>query len=273
SDIYALGMMAIFALTGIEPSLLFSDRHTGEIKWRDLAVVNPKLADIIDRMVRQDYRDRYQDATEAHQALTELSNQAIAKPLASPKLLSTKTILAATALLFALGSGYYFLQQPKTPLLLTYENTEYGIEVDYPDNWILEKVEDPFGTVARFYPEESQTENTFPLVTIEAINVDADLSLDDYNTEAISQIIKHLPEAKIINSRPIELNDKPAHRIVYTGKNKNSNVTNKYLQVWFKKVDKIFILTYVAPKDKYQDFSEAVEQIMIDSLVEAEVNN
>ncbi|MEM7595766.1 MAG: serine/threonine-protein kinase, partial [Cyanobacteria bacterium P01_A01_bin.83] len=46
SDIYALGMMAIFALTGIEPSLLFSDRHTGEIKWRDLAVVNPKLADI-----------------------------------------------------------------------------------------------------------------------------------------------------------------------------------------------------------------------------------
>lgn len=73
SDIYALGMTTIFALTGIEPSLLFRDRHPGEIKWRDRTNVNPKLGDIIDRMVRQDYRDRYPDAAAAHQALKEFS--------------------------------------------------------------------------------------------------------------------------------------------------------------------------------------------------------
>ena len=217
SDIYALGMMAIFAITGIYPSQIPEERETGELKWRDRISVNPKLADILDKMVRYDFRDRYANAAEAHQALQEFLNPIIPKPKSS----LVKKILATTALLFTLGGGgYYFWQQNQTPLLLTYENTEYGIEIDYPDNWILEKVEDPFGTIARFYPKDSQREDTPVLVTIEVVNIDSNTSLDDYNTAAIAQIIKHLPEVKIIDSRPMELDNKPSHRIVYTGKKK-----------------------------------------------------
>lgn len=68
SDIYALGMIAIQALTGLTPSQLSEDPETGEIVWQHDRV-NPALVDIINKMVCYHYRDRYQSATVALQAL------------------------------------------------------------------------------------------------------------------------------------------------------------------------------------------------------------
>ncbi len=63
SDIYALGVTAIEMLTGIEPQNLMED-HNGEIIWRKEAVVSDRLADILNQMVRADYRDRYSSVEE-----------------------------------------------------------------------------------------------------------------------------------------------------------------------------------------------------------------
>ena len=95
---------------------------------------------------------------------------------------------------------------------MTYENTKHGIEIDYPDNWILEQIENPLGIVARLHPKQSQEETNSVLVTIETENIDPTISLGDYSTEKISQIITNLPAAKIIDSRPIELNQKIARK-------------------------------------------------------------
>lgn len=73
SDIYAVGMMCIQALTGIQPRHLGEDSQTGEIKWRELAELSgPELGDLLDLMVRYDYRERYATATEALEALWSL---------------------------------------------------------------------------------------------------------------------------------------------------------------------------------------------------------
>ncbi|NEO98107.1 MAG: tetratricopeptide repeat protein [Symploca sp. SIO2E9] len=73
SDIYAIGMMAIQALTGIHPRHLSEDPQTGEIKWRELAALSgPELGDLLDLMVRYDYRERYPTATKALEALRSL---------------------------------------------------------------------------------------------------------------------------------------------------------------------------------------------------------
>ena len=73
SDIYALGIVAIQALTGIHPKHLQEDAETGEIDWRDSAKqVSPELAAILDRMVRYDFRVRYSTAVEALEALESL---------------------------------------------------------------------------------------------------------------------------------------------------------------------------------------------------------
>ncbi|NWF58788.1 MAG: protein kinase [Fischerella sp.] len=79
SDIYALGMMGIQALTGVYPHTLQDEPDTGEILWQDLTSVSPELADVLTKMTRYHFKDRYQTATEALQALRELANSHVSK--------------------------------------------------------------------------------------------------------------------------------------------------------------------------------------------------
>lgn len=73
SDVYAVGMVGIQALIGLHPKRLSEDIKTGEIIWREHAPhVSPELADILDKMVRYDFRDRYETAVDALTALQEL---------------------------------------------------------------------------------------------------------------------------------------------------------------------------------------------------------
>jgi tetratricopeptide (TPR) repeat protein len=73
SDIFAVGMVGIQALTGISPDQLLIDPDTGEVSWHEYASLSPDLAQVLDKMVRYDYRERYQSATSALQALKDLT--------------------------------------------------------------------------------------------------------------------------------------------------------------------------------------------------------
>lgn len=74
SDLYALGMTAIHALTGYQPSVLPEDPDTGELLWQSEAKVSWGLAIVLNRMVRLQARERYQSAREVQQALQHLAN-------------------------------------------------------------------------------------------------------------------------------------------------------------------------------------------------------
>lgn len=78
SDIYAVGMLGIKAITGINfaPHLgggLDTDAQ-GEIIWQPYAEVSDNLAAILAKMVRHNYRDRYQSTAEAIQAIQNLTS-------------------------------------------------------------------------------------------------------------------------------------------------------------------------------------------------------
>ncbi|MCC5615814.1 serine/threonine protein kinase [Nostoc sp. CHAB 5836] len=74
SDIYSLGIIAIQALTGLQPTELQEDPATGEIIWRHSVTVNHQLAAVLSKMVRYHFKDRYQNATEALQACKDAIN-------------------------------------------------------------------------------------------------------------------------------------------------------------------------------------------------------
>ncbi len=86
SDIYAVGMIAIQALTTIHPRHLTEDFQTGEINWRHRAPhISRELAEFLDRMVRYDFRVRYPTAAEALCALRSLSTSSTpSAPLPEP---------------------------------------------------------------------------------------------------------------------------------------------------------------------------------------------
>ena len=84
SDLYAVGMIAIQGLTGVLPSLLSENIKTGELAWRESSAnaavkyrthVNDDFARVIDKLVRYDFRDRYQSAEEALAAVCYLQEQ------------------------------------------------------------------------------------------------------------------------------------------------------------------------------------------------------
>lgn len=79
SDIYAVGITAIFALTGIAPNQ-FPEDENGEIIWQNHAQVSEELASILNQMVRYHFNQRYQTAVEV---LQELNPDAVVR---SPQL-------------------------------------------------------------------------------------------------------------------------------------------------------------------------------------------
>lgn len=96
SDIYALGMIGIQALTGVHPRRLTEDLQTGEINWHELATqVSPAIVNFLDRMVRYDFRSRYQTGTEALEALRSLPTQLLSCTPPPSSFSPTKEITAS----------------------------------------------------------------------------------------------------------------------------------------------------------------------------------
>jgi len=71
SDIYAVGLIGIQTLTGMQPKQLRVD-NLGNLIWQNKATVTPEFARVLDQMVLYAFPQRYPSATEALQALQKL---------------------------------------------------------------------------------------------------------------------------------------------------------------------------------------------------------
>ncbi|MEL6461141.1 MAG: protein kinase [Cyanobacteria bacterium J06621_15] len=79
SDLYALAVSAIVLLTAKEPAELFDDNLL-VWNWQPLVTVNPKFAEILNRMLSHKPGGRYQSAREVSEALDTLNQSTAAKP-------------------------------------------------------------------------------------------------------------------------------------------------------------------------------------------------
>jgi len=113
SDLYAVGMMAVQAITGLPgtdlPKLQDpSPSHTGEIVWRNRAQCSVGLGNIIDKMVCHQFSQRYQSAEEVLEAISKLrhrqepGNKAQNKSI-SPSLVSSNSVASR------LGTRFWWL--------------------------------------------------------------------------------------------------------------------------------------------------------------------
>ncbi|WP_375510472.1 protein kinase [uncultured Nostoc sp.] len=170
SDIYAVGMIGIQALTGIFPLKLPIDPKTLEFIWRNQVQVSPQLADILDRMVRYHFGQRYQSAPTALQALTNLTinNKQWSKTKKTALTLTVLTIIFSMTVLVIPKLQQIFSSTSQEPSLVTnsliYENLTYGIKIKYPKTWSIKEIEQYNTTtidVARFLSPQKNVEKPY----------------------------------------------------------------------------------------------------------------
>ncbi len=238
SDIYAVGIVGIQALTGLAANQLPKDPHTGEITWRNQTQVSQKLAEVLEKMVRYDFRERYQSAAEVLQVLEGLTTPITpAKPHLWKALIGVGIAAAATVIV---------LPKLITPSnsLLPYDNSAYGISIKYPKTWKLEPKQDPItGSIATFVsPEKGNS-----AISLENVSLTHDIKASNQ-------------DAVIVEEGKTNLANRPAYQIVYTKKDGGS--TLKRLQVWTVKNNKAYVITYTADSDKYSKYLENAQEMI-----------
>lgn len=286
SDIYAVGVVAIQALMGKVP--IDRDPESYELKWRDDVKIDARLSKIIDRMVRPDYRNRYQSALEV---LTDLQSFALSQiPPSKSHQIKPYLIFAAAACTVLGGVGAVKLlsdphhkpqlasptvSAPKILKVNNYHSINWqqytdkviGIRIKYANTWHQGDARNVLtGENVMFTsPQQSSTDKYRENVSIRVEKLtNSQTMLSSYSESAIAEIKKYYQGAKIIESSATTLSKQPAKLVVYTGKDENL-LSIKNLEVWTIDRGKVYILTYKAEPERYYQYLETA-MMMINSF-------
>ncbi|AFY92094.1 serine/threonine protein kinase [Chamaesiphon minutus PCC 6605] len=276
SDLYAVGAIAIQALTGKFP--LEKDAYTYELKWRDRVNIDGKLVEIINRMVRPDYRNRYSSPLEALEALKAFALSQI--PPSRSHQLKTPVIFGSAVCALLVGFGVVKLLSAsanKTPVLTppasiasspiatqldgitwkSYIDKAANIQIKYPANWQQKDIKNIVtGEQVMFVsPQDNNAGNKFrENISIRVENLtNPQTTLANYTQSTIAEIKRYYQDAKIVESSPILLAKRSANLVVFTGRDENSQLV-KNLEVLTIDRGKAYILTYKARPDRYYQY-------------------
>ncbi|NET26761.1 serine/threonine-protein kinase [Okeania sp. SIO1I7] len=106
SDIYAVGMIGIEVLTGMRVNQFTENPSTGEIIWKDQVNVSDDLGRILDKMVAEYWKNRYQTVDEVIGKLRNIGKRPLSyKPLgiAAGIVALVSVALVAVASIFSKG--------------------------------------------------------------------------------------------------------------------------------------------------------------------------
>jgi serine/threonine-protein kinase len=155
----------------------------------------------------------------------------------------------------------------------TYENTTYGIKIQYPAGFGWQPVPSnkPFEANAINYivafrsPPDRVSDTVIETVNIALENLppEENILLDAYSTLQISILTQSATDFDLKESTPTILAGIPAHKIVYSETLQQLPIT--VMQVWAIKDNKAYILTYTAEAAKYSTYLPVVQK-MFDSF-------
>lgn len=272
SDIYAVGVICIYAITGMNPSPggLPSNVKTGEIEWRDRAKIriSPKLANIIDKMVYDgDQRSqRYQNATIALQAVKSINSK-------SPHLklwLGIGLAAAITPLIFWIGSQIAI--KISKPNFILYENSNSAIKINHYENWKQKKTNDFSGEVTQFiHTQQNQANSCSSELAVTVNELPQILSLNEYKNTVLQKIKNNNPNSQITDaSQPSTiLSGAGAYKLIYSLQQEQCQL--QVMEIGTVKNGKAYYVTYTAPKTEYSQ-NLAVAEEMINSFQITESN-
>lgn len=278
SDIYAVGAIAIQALTGASPLELIRDPQSSQIVWRDRVEVSDKLGEILDKMVSPDSSERYQSATEVLQALNQSPSAVPTRPTQTEEPKKTYWTVAIAlfglvvfglAVAIALPKIRRAFDDSPPPTLepldfLTYENSNYGFKIKYPPTWKYQTIDDPItGEVVKFLPPSKGGSGSAAQVVVKLEDLPEPMSLVEYADSSTQEIRQFLDGAIILNRREDTLGDRPAYELTYKGVQDGIDMQKREVGTLWQ--DRAYVVTYEAEAGDYSNWERTARQI-IDSF-------
>ena len=146
---------------------------------------------------------------------------------------------------------------------IPYENSTYGIKIQYPSNWI--KQESQNQTSSFIVGFNSPPGTGFAYITIEGgRQLPQNVSLEQFSNASIDGIRQSSPGFNLTESNATALAGIPAHKIVYTSLAQSGREL-ELMQVWTLKDAKDFIITYGALSRDFSSYLPTIQK-MIDSF-------
>jgi eukaryotic-like serine/threonine-protein kinase len=181
-----------------------------------------------------------------------------------------KLILSVSALIMitsclSLASTFHkqsaFAQQ--TTNLLTYENSSYGINIQYPSTWEKQENGAKQGSVTdavSFVPPTINSNANLD-ISIDDISDEKGITLSQYANNSIGDLTQSLKDFKLISSNTNSvLAGLSTYKLIYA--HTDENTTFKGLEVGVMKGDKVYILVYEAGLNEYDKYLPTLQQLI-----------
>ena len=155
--------------------------------------------------------------------------------------------------------------------ILTYQNSSYGIKIQYPANWTKDEGDfDPNDDVTDIVEFSSPSENTSDSepetlgISIEELT-DENRTLDEYANSLITDYKKTLTGFNLVESDTNNsmLSGRPAYKLVYTDREDDTNY--KTMEIGTIIGDKVYYIEYIAEEERYTNYLPTI-QMMINSF-------
>jgi eukaryotic-like serine/threonine-protein kinase len=175
------------------------------------------------------------------------------------------TSLIATTLI---AIPHTLIAQTAPANLLTYQNSTAGIKLQYPSNWVKQEngtKQDTQTDLVTFIPPTINSNASLD-VTVDDITDSPGTTLAQYASDEIGSLKQQFAnnDFKLTESKSsMILAGLPAYRIVYTSVDQNT--TTKDMEIGAIKGGKVYILTYEAGPNEYDNYLPIALK-MIDSF-------
>lgn len=270
SDIYALGVIAIQALTGqpisspifIHPSGNgLSNQPNETLDWRRHAPnISQPLSDIIDKMVMINHTRRYQNAQEALKAIESMLTSPPTPSVAPIPPTQIDRIIFISAIGVSIITIILLIDPIRSitskifnlPVTLNKKYAENNIEVAYSDQWDYKP--QSFDThLVEFIPKDSQSKNCTSKIFISRQELATPLSVEEYKRKVQEQIKKNNNiEIKDETKGNTLLAKKSAYKLSYTMKENQCEF--QVLETGTVHDSKGYYISYKSEKGEYEKY-------------------
>lgn len=158
----------------------------------------------------------------------------------------------------------FALQTTKsTTNFVAYENSTYGIKLQYPSNWDKEENgtrQDTQTDVVTFFPQAINSNASLD-ITIDDISDEKGITLSQYASNNIIDMEQSLKSFKLVGLTTNNvLSGLPEYKSIYSYADQNTLF--KGMEIGAIKGDKVYILTYEAGTNEYNKYLPIIQQLI-----------